>query len=84
MCKKVFCARDEWVYVRGKDSHRIWLCSWSCLRKWDEKHGIRKPNKAKDEILRLLGEGKTAKEIADALGIRQAMVYYYDKQYGGL
>ena len=88
-CGKSFCAREEWAYVRAKEStssHKKWFCSWGCLRKYEAKHGDgnRKPNKAKDEILRMLSEGKSAKEISDVLGIRQAMVYYYDKQYGGL
>ena len=56
------------------------------MRKYEALHGdgIRKPNEAKDDIIRLLAEGKTNKEIAKELGIREAMVDYYDKQSGGL
>ena len=84
ICKKDFCARDEWVYVRGVDSHRKWFCSWKCLRKYDAKQEERKkkPCQTKDEILQMLAEGKNAKEISEELGIRQAMVYYYDLIYG--
>ena len=84
MCGKLFCAREEWVFTRGKDSHKLWLCSWKCLREYDEKQEKleKKPNKIKDEIMRLLAEGESAKDIANELGIRQSMVYYYDELYG--
>ena len=38
-CGKEFIARENWVYKRV-DRNRCykWFCSWSCLKKFDEKH----------------------------------------------
>ena len=36
---------DDWAYRRygkGAVHDRIYICSWSCLRKWDEDHPNRR------------------------------------------
>ena len=86
MCGKLFNARAEYVFVTGREAHKKWFCSWHCLRENEKKTAKRgkKPSYLKDEILKLLDEGIKPREIAERLGIRQDMVYYYDRQYGGL
>ena len=39
ICGKLFIAREEWVFKRYDKSHwPKYICSWSCTKKWDEKH----------------------------------------------
>ena len=86
ICGKKFCVRPEYRYTRGVEKAQKYFCSWHCMREYDKKwvHGGRKPNKAKDDILRLLNEGVEPKDIAEQLKIKLTMVYYYKDQYGGL
>ena len=39
VCGKLFIARDDWAFKRP-DKYRTqrFICSWSCLKKYDEKH----------------------------------------------
>jgi hypothetical protein len=39
-CKKTFDVPDvhRWSYKRGYEKSPLFLCSWSCLRKYDMKH----------------------------------------------
>ena len=43
ICGKQFIAREEWAFKRP-DRNRCykWFCSWSCLKKFDEKHKEKK------------------------------------------
>lgn len=42
ICKKDFwvTSRREWAYKRDKKDALVFLCSWKCLRKYDEKAEI--------------------------------------------
>lgn len=83
MCGKRFCAREEYVFTRGTDSHKLWFCSWGCLRKFDlDGETPDKMSEHGKKIIRLLNAGKRARDIAEEMGIKIGMVYYYDRKRG--
>lgn len=38
ICGKISYTTAAWAYQRRRGSDRIYMCSWSCLRRYDEKH----------------------------------------------
>ena len=82
VCGKKFLAREDYVYKKGRDSHRVWYCSWHCLRSVEKE---KEPKcKHSREIIAMLKEGKRAREISETLWVNLGMVYYYDRKCGGL
>ena len=84
VCGKRFCARNEYAYTRGKNERKRFFCSWHCLREFDRMGNFtrgKRPNENKDEIIRLLREGRRTGEIARAVGVSTSIVSYYKKHY---
>ena len=86
VCGRVFCITDEWVYVRGSHEQMRYFCSWHCLREYDRTHETirgKPPSEKKTAILKLRKQGLSYTEISLKLNISEAMVKYYDLNYGG-
>lgn len=86
VCGKEFIVPDleTWAYKRPEPGYPPirHYCSWGCLQKAPEemKTGYRRNVVDKEEIQRLIGEGKTNREIADEMKITTAAVGYWRKR----
>lgn len=80
ICGKTFIARQEYVYKRIGKNKMNYMCSWTCLNKWDEEHDRRKGRKPNEDMIenikRMAREGKTAVQISDELGVNVRRVRY--------
>jgi len=72
ICGKQFLSHGEdWGYKRSE----IYLCSWSCLRKWDLNHGDRYGMQA--VICRMIIDGKSNADIVAATGASKGRIGYW-------
>ena len=39
ICGKEFWAMSDWKFTRQRNNKRIYICSWKCLNRYDEKEG---------------------------------------------
>ena len=44
VCKKVFLAQPEWIYIMEKNSKRTYFCTYKCFRKFQKSKEKKVPN----------------------------------------
>ena len=85
VCGRTFCvqAPAEWVYKRRhRSGHEVmYCCSWHCFRQLPEKNNVGKRIGKREEIFKLLKEGKSRQEIADELMVSDKTVKYWEERF---
>lgn len=91
ICGAEFWAMRDWQYKRRKNNKLIYICSWKCLSKYDEKkdQGVEIMSRCdierNAEITMMRKGGATFKEIAEWYGLapaRAQQIYGKYKDYG--
>lgn len=86
ICRKVFWARDEYVYKRKKSNLVYTMCSYSCMRKFDagwETHGRGKRiGQEMSKVLQMHEDGLSIPEMARILGCTPNAIKYHLKKLG--
>ena len=82
ICKKVFIPpTDDWVYKRKRTTERItYFCSWGCMNKYDLQHPKKIAVQQREDIVRLIRQGKKTAEIVRTLGVERSKVRYWQER----
>lgn len=76
VCGKVITVLypDLWRYKRGDKLHRRYLCSWGCMRAYDDKKGVNEDmkltNEQRAEVIRMLMDGESPVAYIRSCGIK--------------
>jgi hypothetical protein len=82
LCGKHFITKGEqWSYSRNTGGVKVFLCSWKCLRSWQEGH--LNAVERRERIQRAIRDGLNNKEIAALLNEKTSKIQYWrDKMEG--
>lgn len=68
VCGKVFQLKDGWLYRRQKRGKTYCMCSWHCLKAWDEKNRLHPIHDRRERMIQAIRDGLTTGEIMVLLG----------------
>lgn len=81
ICKKVFILVDDgWVYKRIQGHKAMHFCSWGCLNRYDQTRPKKVAIEQREELIRMLKEGKGVSEIVRTLGVDRGKVKYWKER----
>ena len=81
VCEKVFILADEeWAYKRIRDHKAKYFCSWGCLCKYEQTMPKRVEKGQREDMIRMLKEGKGISEIVRTLGVDRSKVKYWKER----
>lgn len=81
ICKKVFILVDDgWVYKRIRDQKAKYFCSWGCLCRYEQTRPKRVAKGQREDMIRMLKEGKGISEIVRTLGVDRSKVIYWKER----
>lgn len=81
VCEKVFILADEeWAYKRIRDHKAQYFCSWGCLCRYEQTRPKRVAKDQRDDMIRMLKEGKGISEIVRTLGVDRSKVKYWKER----
>lgn len=87
VCRKEFTVLwpGQWAYKRGTPSNPVYLCTWKCLRQFDNEKGVKRmgtPRKMTEEqemeAVRIAIETGDPREYIRSCGIKTPEVKWYD------
>lgn len=86
VCGKELCISypQDWAYKKRKGSQgtrMLYCCSWKCFRQLPETNKVGKRSGKREEIFKLLKEGKSRQEIADELMVSDKTVKYWEERF---
>ena len=81
VCEKVFIlVDDEWVYKRIQGHKAMYFCSWRCMGKYDNTRPKKVAIDQREDLIRMLKEGKGVSEIVRTLGVDRSKVKYWKER----
>ena len=81
VCEKVFILADEeWAYKRIRDHKAKYFCSWGCLCRYEQTRPKRVAKDQREDMIRMLKEGKGISEIVRTLGVDRSKVKYWKER----
>ena len=82
ICKKVFIPpTDDWVFKRKQSNGQtVYLCSYGCTNKYDLQHPKKIAVQQREDIVRLIRQGKKTAEIVRTLGVERSKVRYWQER----
>ena len=81
VCGKVFILADEeWAYKRIRDHRAKYFCSWGCLCRYEQTRPMRVAKGQREDMIRMLKEGKGISEIVRTLGVDSSKVKYWKER----
>lgn len=81
VCGKVFILIDEgWVYKRIQGHKAMHFCSWGCMCKHEQTMPKRVAAGQREDMIRMLKEGKGISEIVRTLGVDRSKVKYWKER----
>ena len=81
VCGKVFIlVDDEWAYKRVQGHKQMYFCSWGCMGKYDNTRPKKVAIDQREDLIRMLKEGKGVSEIVRTLGVDRSKVKYWKER----
>ena len=81
VCGKVFILVDEgWAYRRIQGHKAMYFCSWGCLCKYERTRPKKVAIEQREDLIRMLKEGKGISEIVRTLGVDRSKVIYWKER----
>ena len=81
VCGKVFIlVDDEWAYKRVHGHKQMYFCSWGCMGKYDNTRPKKVAIDQREDLIRMLKEGKGVSEIVRTLGVDRSKVKYWKER----
>ena len=81
VCGKVFIlVDDEWAYKRIQGHKAMYFCSWGCMGKYDNTRPKKVAIDQREDLIRMLKEGKGVSEIVRTLGVDRSKVKYWKER----
>lgn len=74
VCGKDFLMQTGWLYKRLRKGKSHVMCSWPCLKAWDEKNSVHYVADPRERMIQAINDGLTDGEIMVLLGETAARV----------